>query len=52
MTTDTGEAIRFWAHRRLAREAFAEAKILSGKQFDLIAREMVSAGLQSTPKLF
>ena len=52
MTTDTGEAIRFWAHRRLAREALVEGKILSGRQFDLIAWEMVSTALHSTPRIF
>ena len=52
MTTETGAAIRFWAHRRLAREAMVQGKILSGTQFDLIAWEMVSRGLHSTPKMF
>ncbi len=28
MTTDTGDAIQFWAHRRLAREALVDGKVL------------------------
>lgn len=52
MTTDTSSSIHFWAHRRLARVALIEGKILSERQFDAIAWEAVSAGLHSTPTMF
>ena len=52
MTTDTSDSIRFWAHRRLAREALVDSKVLNERQFDLIAWEFVSKGLKSTPRLF
>jgi hypothetical protein len=52
MTTDTGASSTFWAHRQLAREAMVKGKLLSGKQFDLIAWERLSQGLHGTPKMF
>jgi hypothetical protein len=52
MTSDTSEAIRFWAHRRLAREAMVDGKVLYGRQFDLIAWEAVYEALRSVPQMF
>jgi hypothetical protein len=37
MTTDMGDAIQFWAHRGLAREALVDGKVLYKCQFNLIA---------------
>jgi hypothetical protein len=52
MTTDTSSSIQFWAHRRLAREAFVDGKILTEPQFDAVSWEAVSAGLHSVPIMF
>ena len=52
ITADTGALLRFWAHRRLAREAMALGRVLSPEQFDLVAWESVSAGLRDTPRMF
>ncbi len=52
MTTDTGDAIQFWAHRRLAREALVDGKVLYECQFNLIAWEAVYAGLYGVPQMF
>jgi hypothetical protein len=34
MMSDTGEQIRFWAHRQLAKDFFNIRKILSHSQFE------------------
>jgi hypothetical protein len=52
MTTDTSDAIQFWAHRRLAREAMVDAKILYERQFDAIAWDAVYEALRSVPQMF
>jgi len=52
MTSDTSEAIRLWAHRRLAREAMVDGKILFERQFDAIAWEAVFDALHSVPQMF
>jgi hypothetical protein len=52
MTSDTSDKIRFWAHRRLAREAMVDSKILLGRQFDGIAWEAVYDALHSVPQMF
>jgi hypothetical protein len=52
MTSDTGDAIQFWVHRRLAREALVDGKVLVEQQFDAIAWEAVYAALHSMPQLF
>jgi hypothetical protein len=52
VTSESGDLIRFWAHRRLAREALVESKVLNGRQFDAIAWEAVHEGLHSVPPLF
>jgi hypothetical protein len=52
MTTDMGEAIQFWAHRWLAREALVDVEVLYESQFNLIAWEAVYAGLHGVPQMF
>jgi hypothetical protein len=52
MIMDMGDAIRFWVHRRLAREALVDGKVLYGRQFNLIAWEAVYAGLHGVPQMF
>jgi hypothetical protein len=52
MTMDTGDMIQFWAHRRLAREALVDGKVLYKNQFNLIAWEAVYAGLHGVPQMF
>jgi hypothetical protein len=52
MTTDTGEVLHFWAHRRLVREALVDGKILTGTQFDVVAWEVVYDALHSVPCMF
>ncbi len=52
MTTDTSDAIRFWAHPRLAREAMVDRQILFERQFDAIAGEAVFDALHNLPQMF
>ena len=52
MTSDSGDLLRFWAHRRLAREALVDSKVLNIRQFDAIAWDAVFTGLHSVPTLF
>ena len=52
MTSESGDLLRFWAQRRLAREALVESKVLNIRQFDAIAWEAVYEGLHSVPQLF
>ncbi len=52
ITSDAGDAVRFWAQRRLAREALVDGKVLLERQFDVIAWEAVYEGLRSVPPMF
>ena len=52
MTSDSGELLRFWAHRRLAREALVDSKLLNIRQFDAIAWDAMYAGLHAVPPMF
>ena len=52
LTLDSGDLLRFWAHRRLAREALVDSKVLNTLQFDAIAWDAVHTGLHSVPTLF
>ena len=36
MTSDTGDQIRFWAHRHLARQYYQDHNLLSSNQFDYV----------------
>lgn len=53
MTSDTAEAIRFGAQRRMTRRFFESQKILSPNQFDLVDWPNVYRTLtEEVPKLF
>ncbi len=52
MTSDTGEQIRFWAHRQLAQSYYNNQGILSHKQFDKIDWPSVHGALHVLPRLF
>jgi hypothetical protein len=41
MFSDTGEAVQFWSHRRLARKVLVDEKILTGAQFDVVVWAVV-----------
>ena len=51
MTSDTGDAIQFWVHRRLEREALVDGKVLVDWQFDAIEWEAMYAALHSVPQI-
>ena len=52
MTSDSGDLLWFWTHRRLAREALVDGNVLDTCQFDAIAWDAVYARLHSVPPLF
>jgi hypothetical protein len=52
MTSDTGNTIQFWVHRRLAREALVDGKVLVERQFNAMAWEAMYAVLHSMPQMF
>ena len=52
MTSDTGASLHFWAHKALARETLSLGKVLTTRQFDLVAWEYVYAALHEVPRLF
>jgi hypothetical protein len=52
MTLDTSDTTQFWVHRRLAREAMVDGKILLGRQFDGIAWDAVYDRLRRVPPMF
>ena len=52
LTSNSGDLLQFWTHRRLAREALVEAKVLTIRQFDEIAWDAVYTGLNSVPTMF
>jgi hypothetical protein len=52
MTSDTGDHIRFWAHRRLARIYFHKHKVLSKRQFDQVDWKSVHPTLHGISRLF
>ena len=52
ITPDSADRLRFWAHKRLARETFAAAGILHHSQIDLVDWEAVHAALHSVPRMF
>ncbi len=52
MTSDTGEQIRFWAHRQLAKDFFHNHKKLSHSQFEFIDWVSVHQMLHGLPWLF
>ncbi len=52
VTSDAGEAVQIWAHRRLAHKAFVDGKILTGAQFDVVVWEVVYDALHWAPHMF
>ena len=52
LTSNSGDLLWFWAHRRLAREALVDSNVLNIRQFDVIAWDAVYTGLHSVPTLF
>ena len=52
MTSDTGERIRFWAHKKLARKTFHDLGILPAQAFDEVAWRQVYDALHTVPRLF
>ena len=52
MTSDTGEMIRFWAHRQLAKEHFHNHKVMYAEAFEEVAWWQVYSTLRDLPRLF
>jgi hypothetical protein len=52
MTLETGDHIRFWAHRRLAWEYYRDHKILSPDQYNQVDWRSVHSTLRGLPRLF
>ena len=52
ITADMNDYLRFWAHRRMAREHFHSLKILYNQEFDRVDWEMVYETLREVPRLF
>jgi hypothetical protein len=52
LTSESGDLLRFWMHRRLAREALVDSKVLNIRQFDAIAWDAVYDGLHLVPPMF
>ena len=52
MTLETGDHIRFWAHRHLAWDYYGNHKILSTKQFDQVDWKSIHNTLHGLPRLF
>ena len=52
MTSDTGDTLRFWAQRQIAREYYAKKNILTHDQFDEVARKKIYDALHEVPRMF
>ena len=52
ITADTSDYLRFWAHRRMAREHFHSLNILYNREFDFVDWEMVYETLRDVSRLF
>jgi hypothetical protein len=52
MTSDTGNNIRFWAQRQLAKKYYGHQKILTPTQFNCIDWVSVHRTLHTLPRLF
>jgi hypothetical protein len=52
MTSNTGDQIRFWAHRQLGKESFNDHKILLHSQFESIDWISIHQTLHNLPRLF
>ena len=51
MISDTGDQIRFWAHRHLARQYYQEHNLLSPNQFDHVDWKSVHGTLHGLARL-
>jgi hypothetical protein len=51
LTSDKGDALRFWVQKQLARSRFHTAGILYGQQFDSVDWEMVHEALNRVPRM-
>jgi hypothetical protein len=49
LTSDKGDELRFWVHRKLARVAYHDMKIMDVSQFDKADWEMVHTALWRVP---
>jgi hypothetical protein len=52
LTSDKGDALRFWVQKQLARSRFHTANILYAPQFDSVDWEMVHEALNRVPRMF
>ena len=52
ITADTVCYLRYWAHRKIAKEAFHSLGILWANAFDYVDWEMVHSTLRTVPRLF
>jgi hypothetical protein len=52
MTSGTGNSIRYHVHRKLAREEFNMAGVLSFTQFAQVDWEIVHSALTTVPRMF
>ena len=52
LTSDKGDALRFWVQKQLARSRFHTANILYGLQFNSIDWEMVHKALNRVSQMF
>jgi hypothetical protein len=52
MTSDTGNSIRYHAHRKLAREEIDAAGVLLFTQFAQVDWEIVHSALMAVPRMF
>ena len=52
LTSDTGDTLRFVAHKELARQAFHEIKLMFASAFHEVDWDNVYAALHSVPRMF
>jgi hypothetical protein len=52
LTSDKGDALRFWVNRKLAKECFYKCNILYVQAFDKVDWEIVQSSLWRVPWLF
>ena len=52
MTSDTGEMIRYWAHRQLAKVHFHNHRLMYADAFEEVAWWHVYSTLRTLPRLF
>lgn len=52
VTSNSGDLVRFWAHRSIARSLFLKRGIFYSREFDLIDWEAVGTALGVVPRLF